>query len=596
MSRAAFAIRRFVSSAAIFALAACAGGGAVPSGTSPLAAPAAAAKGHKLKARLRIRIPKHRRSRRGKHGRYISPATQAIKIDLTGPDGYTLHETAGLTIASNPQNCTSSLASTTCTLTIPGLPPCPTVANCYSAVVATYDTITGCPDTCTASGELSANQSVSFNIAIAQANQINVSLDAVPAAAVIIPDANAGMAGNMASGFGTGKCTGQGSGATFTDHVSVLGADIDGNYILGAGAPEATLASGNTNVVSVATPPPSQPNGFLLTHPQSTAAPIALTATVTPLADSGASAVSTVTSITVNPQICDVVTEFPTSGQAPVSVALGADGAIWFTAIGSNKIGRMTTAGAVSEYAAAVGAVPLNITAGPDGSLWFTDSNNPAVGRITTGGVATEFSTGISGVTAYITAGPDHALWFTEDTLANIGRITTDGSSVTEYGAPSGSAPQGIVAAPDGRLWFTETNASTIGNVTTGGTVNSYPAGIAGARPVAITVGADNNLWYTVEDGSLNGAIGMVTTAGVFEIPPTSLTPATEVAQSVTLGPDGNVWFSQSISGVIGSISTGFGVNQFTLPAGATPYGLATGADGSIWFADPTNHAVGRMQ
>jgi virginiamycin B lyase len=595
MITAGFAIRRFVSCAAIFALAACAGGATVPSAISPGAAPAAPAKGHKLKAHLRIRIPKHRRTRRGKHGRYISPATQAIKIDLTGPDGFTLHETAGLTISSNPQNCTSSLANTTCTLTIPGLAPCPTVANCYSAVVATYDTIAGCPDNCTASGELSANQNVSFKIVTAQDNQINISLDAVAAGAVIIPDANAGMAGNMAIGFGTGKCTGQGSGATFTDHVSVLGTDIDGNYILGAGAPTPSLTSGNTKVVSVATPPPSQPNGFLLTHPQSTAAPIALTATVTPLADSGASPVSAVTSVTVNPQICGVVTEFPASGLSPFSVALGADGAMWFTAFDSNKIGRITTDGAVSQFAAAVGAVPTNITAGPDGALWFTDANDPAVGRITTGGVATEFSTGITGgFTSYITAGPDTALWFTEG-AAKIGRITTDGSSVTEYGTPGGSLPQGIVAAPDGRLWFTERNTSTIGNITTDGTVTSYPAGIAGALPTDITVGADSNLWYTVEDGSLNGAIGMVTTAGVFATP-TSLAPATGNTQSVALGPDANVWFSQPSSGVIGSISTGFGVNQITLPLNALPEGLATGADGSIWFADPGNHAIGRIQ
>jgi virginiamycin B lyase len=593
MSRTVFSISHVVSCVLIVGLAACSGGGAVPA-TPGAAAPVAPAKGHTLKAHLRIRVPKHRHARRGKRGRYISPATQGIKIDLSGPNGYTLHETTGLTIASNPQNCTSTLANTTCTLTIPNLGACPSAANCYTAVVATYDTISGCPANCTVSGELSANQNVSFNIALAQDNQINISLDAIPVSAVIIPDANDGMAGSMAAGFGTVKCTGRGNAATFTDRVSVLGVDNDGNYILGAGAPTPSLTSGNTAVVAVSPPPPSQPNAFVLTHSQSNASAIQLVATVTPLVDSGATAVNAQTTVTVFPAICGVVTEFPTSTLRPISLAVAADGTIWFTQFGSNLIGRMLTDGVLyAEYQAAPGAVPTNITAGPDGALWFTDANETAVGRLTTIGAATEFSTGISGQTSYITAGPDNALWFTEGD-ANVARITTDGS-VTEYSAPSGSLPQGIVAAPDGRLWFTERNTSTIGNVTTGGSVTSYPAGMAGALPSAITVGADDNLWYAVEDGSLNGAIGMVTTAGAFATP-TSLTPATGNAQSVTLGPDGNVWFSQPTSGVIGSMSTGFGVNQFTLPAPSTPYGLVTGPDGAIWFADPGRDAIGRMQ
>src|SRR5438876_4943936 len=58
---------------------------------------------------------------------------------------------------------------------------------------------------------------------------------------------------------------------------------------------------------------------------------------------------------------------------------------------------------------------PFGITAGPDGALWFTERSSNRIGRITTTGVITEYTipTANSGPQA-ITVGPDGALWFTE--------------------------------------------------------------------------------------------------------------------------------------------------------------------------------------
>jgi hypothetical protein len=47
---------------------------------------------------------------------------------------------------------------------------------------------------------------------------------------------------------------------------------------------------------------------------------------------------------------------------------------VWFAEELGNKIGRITTAGAVSEYPVpTTGSSPGLITAGPDGALWFTE-------------------------------------------------------------------------------------------------------------------------------------------------------------------------------------------------------------------------------
>ncbi|HEX9304299.1 MAG TPA: hypothetical protein VGA31_07600, partial [Thermoanaerobaculia bacterium] len=69
-----------------------------------------------------------------------------------------------------------------------------------------------------------------------------------------------------------------------------------------------------------------------------------------------------------------------------------------------------------------------DITTGPDGNLWFIEGN--AIGRITTAGVVTEFPMPTpQSYPTRIVAGPDGALWFTESGFANgspkIGRITT---------------------------------------------------------------------------------------------------------------------------------------------------------------------------
>src|SRR5213080_3960121 len=64
---------------------------------------------------------------------------------------------------------------------------------------------------------------------------------------------------------------------------------------------------------------------------------------------------------------------------------------------------------------------PVGITAGPDGNLWFTESGRDRIGRITTAGVITEFPVPTASSIPYeIAAGPDGALWFTESNGDNI--------------------------------------------------------------------------------------------------------------------------------------------------------------------------------
>jgi virginiamycin B lyase len=73
----------------------------------------------------------------------------------------------------------------------------------------------------------------------------------------------------------------------------------------------------------------------------------------------------------------------PTPASQPWGIVAGRDGALWFTESAGNKIGRVTTGGAFSEYVLpTAGAQPQGIARNRDGSLWFVESGADRIGRI----------------------------------------------------------------------------------------------------------------------------------------------------------------------------------------------------------------------
>jgi len=73
------------------------------------------------------------------------------------------------------------------------------------------------------------------------------------------------------------------------------------------------------------------------------------------------------------------VTEFDAQSD-PVSIALGDDGNLWFTACFANKIGRITPAGTVTLYPVPTpNSQPFDITKGPNRTMWFSER---AAGKI----------------------------------------------------------------------------------------------------------------------------------------------------------------------------------------------------------------------
>ena len=65
---------------------------------------------------------------------------------------------------------------------------------------------------------------------------------------------------------------------------------------------------------------------------------------------------------------------------------------------------------------------------------------------------------------------------------------------------------------------------------------------------------------------------------------------------AIAPGPDGSMWFTQTLDNSIGRITPAGDFAIFGLPTpGASPAGLAVGPDGALWFTEMTADHIGRI-
>jgi streptogramin lyase len=128
------------------------------------------------------------------------------------------------------------------------------------------------------------------------------------------------------------------------------------------------------------------------------------------------------------------------------------------------------------------------------------------------------------------------------------------------------------------------------------------PAGAVGAPSVVnFAVAPDKSVWFTqtaATDAKGNPIfgqeyIGRLSANGVisqFKVPTLNAGTGdknTSVGNYITLGPDGNVWFTEEHVGKIGRVTPDGVMNEFALPSGASSLlGLVSGPDGNLWIRD----------
>ncbi len=124
-----------------------------------------------------------------------------------------------------------------------------------------------------------------------------------------------------------------------------------------------------------------------------------------------------------------------------------------------------------------------------------------------------------------------------------------------------------------------------------------YPVPSPGCLPTQITLGPDGNLWFTEGLGNDLGIINPETHV-VSEV---ALPGNYILANGITTGPDGNLWFTDMtasdgvFSGAIGTINPAtHAITEFPDPvAGSIPTGITLGPDGNLWFTDIASSRIG---
>ena len=111
-----------------------------------------------------------------------------------------------------------------------------------------------------------------------------------------------------------------------------------------------------------------------------------------------------------------------------------------------------------------------------------------------------------------------------------------------------------------------------------------------GSQPFAITMGDDGNFWFTLSNG---GKVARITPRGVISY---FMTPSLSNPAFITPGPDGNVWFGEGSTGKIASVTPDGVITEYQFSFFGVSVGITTGPDGNIWFTDQTDHAVWRYE
>ena len=283
----------------------------------------------------------------------------------------------------------------------------------------------------------------------------------------------------------------------------------------------------------------------------------------------------------------------PTANSQPRAITNGSDGNRWFTE-GTEftgapaKIGRITPAGAVTEFPVECNfCIVTDIAQGPADTLYFT-SNDPSLGRIDTAGqqlpsVPVPNSSALGGNLAI--HGND--VWITDFNNDSLWRFDIASGQFTQFPVPE---PADVAVDGLGRVWFTAPLTGAIGRLDPAtGTVTSTDAG--GLIPRDLAVGADGQVWFTARFtpqgvGRLDPDTDVVTT-----FPLTAVGP-----QSIAASPDGSMWFTQTTKGNIAQIDNAGVITETKTVRDSQPFGIVVAANGDPWYTMMTANKIATVQ
>ncbi len=360
---------------------------------------------------IRLVIPT--RMPRKKHGaiapHYISPSTQAMTVNISGPTNETV--VAGLTSLS--PGCTLTLEGLDCAFGT-SLASCPSAAPCYTATITTYDSYDSSTNTIPYNAAALSISKGTFAILNNATNDVTFNFSGIPANIVVVPaNALTTTSGNQID------LVGPGAHPLFAEAL-----DADNNLIAGIGGPSYSIsAKGNLAALglTVVQPPPGSPR-FSLTPPKSLVRAEYNSATVTVTATYGPGQTD---GCAVQGAVCAGAVTADMQSLLAVSTGLGVE---FFAAEkGTGPINTISSGGNVSQA----------LTFDAQGDLYEAESYAGTQGAE---GAVQEFGLGAAIPSRTLFSGLSNPIALQTDPAGNLFVLDAGNSSVLEY-APGASAP-----------------------------------------------------------------------------------------------------------------------------------------------------------
>lgn len=197
-----------------------------------------------------------------------------------------------------------------------------------------------------------------------------------------------------------------------------------------------------------------------------------------------------------------------------------------------------------------------------------------------------------SGGVVQVTADRKGNIWYGEigsNTIVKVNRR----HRFTSYPIPSANAkPEGVAFDSRRHLWFTQWNLPDVGRFARGRFTAYDITALSGAasNSISIVAGADKRMWFATDFHGI-GAINLHGASTLYSIQNNSEQPST-----LALGPDRNIWFTETAGSNIGKITRSGAVTEYNVGGGGNNYGITAGPDGRIWFTDWNNHRIGTVK
>jgi virginiamycin B lyase len=284
-------------------------------------------------------------------------------------------------------------------------------------------------------------------------------------------------------------------------------------------------------------------------------------------------------------------TEFPQIGMGTnflQNLTAGPDGDLYFSSQLANNVASISPKGAVKVYDTTSIAAhgPGGVAVGADGNIYLNAGNNFGMIDLATGTVsAVPLSESLNSA-GRMTLGPDGNFWI-DDFFSTIERVTPDGQ-VTRF-SYSGSG-SGQILSYNGALYFS--SGADIRTVGTDGTFGPVYATPSGGDVESLAVGPDGNLWFTEQltaNGNTSNFYGYLAPDGTMKEFAMSTGPVSGIAS----GGNGNIYV-RAADYLIEVNTAGTVIAQQDLGGGNDTDGKELiSVGGNVWFNESFNDQIG---